>query len=214
MRPQYSIVSDVSTEPVSYADAAAHLRVDSTDDQAYVTALVSVAREYIDSVTNRNSANKTWKVTATEWGDLFADSERSPVSFIDPKKGLRGWTDSPYVIPLDRFPLVLVSSVKYYAPNAVSLTTMSASDYRVVTAAEPGLIQLLDSPPSVDDRVDAIEIEFVAGGTASEVHKHAIKLMVANLYENRAPVSFASCEEIKFTLTDLINNLKTGGGWF
>lgn len=213
MRPQYTIVTDVATEPVSYADAAAHLRVDSTDDQTYIEALVAVSREYVDQLTGRVSAAMTWKLTAPSWESIFEQVDAHAVSVIDPRKGLLSWIGSDYVIPLRRTPLVSVSSVKYYAPDAVALTTMSASAYRVVTAAEPGLIQLVDAPPSVDDRVDAIQIEFVAGAAASELQKHAIKLMVANLYENRMPVAFTSCQEIEHTLGALLNLLKKGG-WF
>ena len=75
------------------------------------------------------------------------------------------------------------------------------------------MIQFIDSPPDLDDRVDAIEIEFVAGSTASAIQEHAIKLMVANLYANREPVSFSSCEKVKFTLEALLSNIQSGG-WF
>jgi hypothetical protein len=84
----------------------------------------------------------------------------------------------------------------------------------VVTAAEPGIVQLVDSPPSVDDRADAIEIVFTAGDEdADAMHKHAIKMMVAQLYENRMPVAFASCSKIPFTLEDLLTAQRVGG-WF
>ena len=212
MRPQYSIVTGVSTEPVAYADAAAHLRVDSTDDTDYINGLVSVAREYVDSLTNRMSAAVTWKLTAELWSDLFIQ-RMDEVRWIDPRYGLTGVSGSGYVIPLRKTPLVSVSSIKYYAPDEDTLTTLDPSKYRVVTAAEPGLIQLTESPPDVDDRVDAIEIQFVSGSAATEVQKHAIKLMVAHLYENRMPVAFASCEELPFSLRALITNQKTGG-WF
>lgn len=213
MRPQYSIVTDVSTEPVDYDAAAAHLRVDSTDDTDYINGLVSVAREYVDSLTGRMSAAITWKVIAERWQDLFDDAVE--VSWIDPRYGLTGLAGSSYVIPLHRSPLVSVSSIKYYAPDADSLSTLSTDNYRVVTGAEPGIVQLTESPPEVDDRVDAIEIQFVAGASASttEVQKQAIKLMVAHLYENRMHVAFASCQELSHSLQSLIVNQKKGG-WF
>lgn len=210
-RPQYSIVENVLTEPVSYTDAAAHLRVDSTDDTDYINALVSVAREYVDSLTGRVSATMTWKVIAENWSDLFED--RTEISWIDPRYGLTGIQTSDYVIPLHKSPLSSVSSVKYYAPDEASLTTLSTSLYRVITAAEPGLIQLTQSPPAVDDRADAIEIRFVTANAPTEVQKHAIKLMVAHLYEQRAPIAFSSFQELPFSLRALITNQKTGG-WF
>ena len=116
-------------------------------------------------------------------------------------------------IPLRRTPLVSVSSVQYYAPDEDTLTTLDPSEYRVITTTEPGRIELVDSPPDNDCRGDAVQIEFVAGVSAntSATQKHAIKLLVAHLYEQRAPVAFSSCEEIPFTLRALIENQKVGG---
>jgi len=211
MRPQYSITQGPAAEPVTYDEAAEHLRVDSADDVAYINGLVSVAREYVDSVTNRSSTQTTWKITAPSWESLFTDTAGS-LDCFDPLKGLV--VGQLYVIPLQRSPLISVTSVKYYAPDAASLTTMDTADYRVITAAEPGIVQIKESPPSVDDRADAIEIEFVAGSNVpGPMHRHAVKLLVAQLYENRMPVAFASCKEIPFTLDTLLTAQRVGG-WF
>lgn len=211
MLPQYSIVTEPAAQPVSYADAAAHLRVDSTDDMDYINGLVAVAREYVDSITSRASSATTWKLTAERWLDLFETDFR--VDYIDPRLGLSGLSGSAYVIPLRRVPLISVSSIQYYAPDSASQTTLDTSKYRVVTAAEPGLVQLTEAPPQVDDRVDAIEIEFTAGSQPTAIQQHAIKIMVAHLYENRMPVAFASCEKLPFSLETLLFNQKQGG-WF
>ena len=105
-----------------------------------------------------------------------------------------------------------VLSVKYYEPDASTLTPMSAALYNVVTAMEPGRIQIPDSLPAVDDRIDAIQITFVAGNsTPPAMIKHCTKMLVAHLYENRLPVAFASCSEIPMTLRDMLTNQKIGG---
>ncbi len=41
------------TEPVSLAEAKLHLRVEHSDEDGYITALISSAREYAESFTNR-----------------------------------------------------------------------------------------------------------------------------------------------------------------
>lgn len=202
MRPQYSISVAPTSEPITLLQASDHLRVDSTEDQSYIKELISVAREYFDAVTGRSSAIATYVLTAETWESLF--DPRHDVCDIPRYSG--------YVIPIYRTPLLSVESIKYYAPEAETLTTMSASDYRVITGAEPGRIQLKDSPPSVDDRIDAIQITFKAGADcAPAMSRHAIKMLVANFYEQRAPISFASASEIPFTLKTIIEAQKIGG---
>jgi len=211
MRPQYSISTAPTSEPITLAQASDHLRVDSTEDQAYISDLISVAREYFDAVTGRSSAIATYVLTAETWEDLFNPSRRrnDDRTFYDEVMQYNG-----YVIPIHRTPLLSVVSVKYYAPEATALTTMSASEYRVVTGAEPGRIQLVDSPPSIHDRIDAIQITFTAGAEcASAMSRHAIRMLVAHFYENRTPVAFASSSEIPFTLKTLIEAQKIGGNF-
>lgn len=197
MRPQYSLTAAPTTEPVSIDQASEHLRVDSSDDVATIESLISVAREYVDSVTGRVSAVSIWKMVASSWADLF-----------DPAQ-----TDS---FPVYRTPLVAVQSISYYAPDAATLTTMSASLYRVITSTEPGLIQIHGDLPTVDDRPDAIQIAFTAGysdpSLAPPVLRHAVKMMVAHLYENRLPVNSGNMvSEIPYTLQNMMENQKVGG---
>ena len=210
MRPQYSITQRPASEPITYDQAASHLRVDSTDDMEYIAELVSVAREYVDNATGRASLRTSYKLTAASWCALFIQGT-SP----------HGWIPAPgwlYSAPLYRTPLISVESVKYYASGASSLTTMSANDYRVITTSEPGLIQFTGTLPSVEDRPDAIQIAFTAGNNningVSPSHKHAIKMMVAHLYENRIPIgSSGYATEVPLGLRALIESQKVGG-WF
>jgi uncharacterized phiE125 gp8 family phage protein len=196
MRPHYSITTQPITEPITYDQAAEHLRVDSEADMAHIDGLISVAREYVESVTGRATMATSYKLVAPSWLDLIG----------------RYCSD---VIPIYRTPLVTMESVKYYAPDASTLTTMSAGDYRVITTTEPGILQIIADLPAVDDRPDAIQIEFTAGySVASAVPatlRHAIKMMVAHLYENRVPVAFAGTYEIPYTLKTLLENNKIGG---
>ena len=212
MRPQYSIVSQPISEPITYAQAADHLRVDSQADVNYITDLIPVAREYVDGLTGRVSAATTHKLTADSWQSLFEGPSPLGADFNDPIYGVMPRNGNQQVIPLWRTPLVSVSSVKYYANGDTVLTTMDTADYIVVTGSEPGRIQILDGLPALDDRIDAVQITFIAGNaTPNAVHRHAIKLMVAHLYETRTPIAFASAVEIPHTLKDLITNQKTGG---
>lgn len=198
IRPQYSVAVAHAAEPVSYDEAADHCRVDSDDDKAYLTALICVAREYVERVTGRATMKATWKAVAPRWG-----------SFSDAKNAL--------AFPLFRTPLVSISSVYYYAPGAAETTEMTSTLYSAITTTEPGSIYIPGDLPDVDeDRPDAIQISFIAGhSTASAVPpimRHAIKLLVAHLYEQRVPIqSGGSISAIPYTLGDMIRNQRVGG---
>jgi hypothetical protein len=77
------------------------------------------------------------------------------------------------------------------------------------------MIQPVEDWPEVDDRADAIQIAFIAGqpdGCAAPAGwKHSVKMLVAHLYEERKPVAFASCSDIPYTLTALIESQRMEG---
>jgi len=182
-------------EPVTRDEAATHVRIDSPEDLEYLAALVSVAREYIEGITGRVAVLSDLLVVAPSWRSLlgrFADQIR-----------------------IERAPLVSVTSVKYYAPDASSLTTMATGDYRVVTTTEPGIVQLIGDMPSVDDRPDAIQITFKAGSAkpcdSSPMLRHAIKMVTAHLYEQRVPIAFGQAYELPHTLNAILANLRISG---
>lgn len=207
MRPQYTLVTAPAIEPVTVDQASAHLRVDSADDLAYIEELISVGRELADSITGRVSIESTWKLIANSWTTLCGQ----PIGLIQ----LRDSTQLVNCATIHRSPLVSVESVKYIAAGASSTTTMSASDYAVITSAEPGIIQFLKALPDLADRPDAIQIEFTAGYELPELVpaglRHAIKMMVAHIYETRTPVAFASATQIPLTLQTLLDNQKVRG---
>lgn len=48
-------------EPVTLEEAKAHLRVEFDDDDTYITALISAAREYVESFQNRYIAERQYE---------------------------------------------------------------------------------------------------------------------------------------------------------
>lgn len=194
MRPHYKILARVSQLPISYQQAADQLRVDSEDDMRYIDELIELGCEYVEDVTGIVGSLTEYRLTCDSWLALT--------------RGDRGGK-----IRLDRTPLTSVASVQYYLDDV--LTTMDVADYRVITDTEPGIIQPVENWPAHDDRADAIRIEFTAGHDSaahpSAVWRHAAKMLVAHLYEERKPVAFTSCQEIPFTLQNLIEHARMGG---
>ena len=206
MRPHYTIAAKASPEPLSIDEMSAHVRIDSADDLEYLQALLEVAREFVDGATGRVSGLSTWDVVAPSWHALIHGDDEQ---VIIPGRNV-------YSIPIFRAPLVSVTSVKYYAPDDEALTTVSSSDYRVITGTQPGIVQFKAAPPAVEDRPDACQIRFVAGyGDPADIppgHRHAVKMVLAHFYENRVPISMGgSMNQIPFTLQTLIDQQKIGG---
>lgn len=155
-----------STEPVSLAEAKAQCRVDSTDDDAFITGLIAAAREMAEKVARRAFVTQTW--------DLVLDA----------------WPDSDQ-IELPRPPLQSVMSVTYVDDDGVSATFPSSS-YLVDTDSEPGRVVLKTGytwPSATLQAANGVRVRFVAGyGAAAAVPAHlaaAIKLLVGHWYENR-----------------------------
>src|SRR5579859_1103171 len=58
MSSAYKIITPVSTEPIVLADAKAHLRIDYTDEDSYITSLITRARSYAETITHRALATQ------------------------------------------------------------------------------------------------------------------------------------------------------------
>ena len=59
------------TEPIALEEAKAHLRVEFSDDDAYISALITAAREYVEAFQNRLIAVRNY-----EEGEKASEGER------------------------------------------------------------------------------------------------------------------------------------------
>jgi uncharacterized phiE125 gp8 family phage protein len=160
------LITPPAAEPVTLAEAKAHLKLDTDDDDALVTSLIAAARARTEWHTGRALVTQSWVYNLDVW----------------PHGGL-------VEVPLP--PLASVTSVTVYAEDD-SATVLDASHYRVDTASAPGRLALKNalSPPVVTLRgIDGVAIRFTAGyGGAADVPesiRQAILVTVADLYANR-----------------------------
>lgn len=166
-----SLVTDAAIEPVSVAEVKNHLRVTDSTEDSLIAALIISARKIVEQFTRRALINQTYR--------LYLDQ-------------------FPYInaIELPFPPLVSVSYVKYYDQDGV-LQTLPALDYQTDNRSTPGLIALTEDgawPLTEGDKVNAVEIEFIAGygATASAVPfplRLAITHLAAHWFEHREPFS-------------------------
>lgn len=178
-----------TSEPITLDEAKAHLNVTGSSKDAYINTLIIVARKSVERYLQRALITQTW--------DLYMQCWHSCIEI-------------PYA------PLVSISAVTYKDTNGDE-QTLTISDFaHVVTSDTPGrLVQKYDVVyPEVElGNPEAIKIRYVAGyGAASAVPeeiRHAIKLILTDLYEHRGTkVVGTIVQEIKGHITDLIHSYK------
>lgn len=153
-------------EPVSLSEMKAHLRVDSTVDDAYITSLITSARRHCEEYAWRSFCTQTWTMTL----DAF------PSGVIE--------------LPRGRVQSVVV---QYYDEDG-ELQTLDAEEYVTSFSDARSRIAPISggSWPETEDRIGAVLIEVTGGyGDASDVPepiKSAIKLHAGHLYANREDV--------------------------
>jgi uncharacterized phiE125 gp8 family phage protein len=158
------LITAPAVEPVTLAEAKAHLYVTHSDDDALIGAYIAAAREDAEHRLQRALVNQTWELAL----DAFQD-----------------------VIELTMAPLSSVTSIKYTDSAGVE-QTLSTAAYSVDTAAEPGAVVPAYGLawPATRDQRNAVRVRYVSGYGADATLVPAsikawIKLRVGALYENR-----------------------------
>ena len=195
MRLSLEVVTPPPVEPLSLADAKAHLRIEPavTDDDALIGALIRSAREACESFTNRALVERGLALTLDAW----PAKRDAPVD--------EGWREGTCSagngrwLSLPRPPLRSVTEVRLY-DEADGVTVWPAARYFVDTASEPGRLVARSgvSWPIAGRAANGIEIRYLAGyapddsgsptdyvGAIPAALIDGIKRLVAQLYEQR-----------------------------
>ena len=160
------LVTGPAAEPVTVEEARAHLRVDSTDEDAWINAAIVAVRQRAEAFLNRALVTQTWELWLDEWPGRVLE------------------------LPLP--PLVSVTHVKWYDRDGVE-ATVSSGDYVVDAVGTPGRVALKSAsawPAGELREVNGVVVRFVAGYGASgrqvpaEI-KWGMLLVIGDRYENR-----------------------------
>lgn len=160
------LISPPGIEPVTLADAKAHLRVDTTDDDNLIGALVTAARVQVEVATRRVLITQRWRLTYDRW----------------PQDGL---------IELRTTPIQSVDAVMTYDATG-SATPLNPAAYQVDLASVPARLALTVPLETVRPGrpLAGIEIDVTAGYGPSGLQVPqplllAMMMLVARWYESR-----------------------------
>ena len=163
------MTSGPALEPVSLAEAKAHLRVDGTAEDALIQSLIVTSRLHIEAALGLALITQSWSYFLDRW----------------PKGGR-------LVLPLR--PVAAVSHVRVWSEEG-SAETLSPSDFLLDGHGMPPRLVVLGGglAPAPGRSVNGIEVAFSAGfgaapGDVPATIRHAILLLVAHWYEHREPV--------------------------
>ncbi len=174
-----------AAEPISLAEAKAHLRIDADDEDALIDALIVAARMFVERNLGLALITQGWSY------------------FLD------FWPRSSCVT-LPIAPVQAVSAVMLH-DGAGGSTTLDADDYAVDVLSQPARLVLNGAtPPVVARALNAFEIAFTAGygEEASDVPapiRQALSLLVAHWFERREPVVLGvGAQEVPSTVAGLL----------
>ena len=162
------LITAPATEPVTLAEAKAHLRVDAADEDALITRLIAAAREQAERLTGRAFIAQSWILRRDSWPE-------------NPARALE----------IPKPPLIEIASVSVYDRSGAQII-LSNDLYIVDDASAPGRVVLKRTCvlPADPREADAVAIAFDAGygEDASDVPaaiRTAVLHLTAHLYESR-----------------------------
>lgn len=159
------------TDLISLVDMKEFLRVDHSDEDTTITAIIDAAAQSIQDYTGRHFKTTTFVFNL----DSF--------HFIE----------FPYQV-------TSVSSVTYLDRNGDS-QTLATTKYFTDTARQPGRINFKNTPDLVEDKFNRVTINGAVNGIQIEPPlTHAIKMLAAHYYENRRAVVVGTTSAIEIPL--------------
>jgi uncharacterized phiE125 gp8 family phage protein len=184
-----TLVTPPTVEPVSLAEAKAHLRLDDNSDDGLLAGYILAARQYAENYIRGAIITQTY--------DYKLDGGW-------PMVWVRDYCRTRIELPLR--PVQSVTSVSYVDENGAT-QTLSTSLYtthldRPVPCIDKAYNQ---SFPSVRDVTDAVTVRFVAGYAPEKVPdgiRTAILLHIESLYDSCEPEQKERCEQCRNSLLD------------
>lgn len=178
------LITAAAALAVSLVEAKAHLRVDTSDDDTLITAMITAATESAEQITGRAIMPQTWELTLDSFPEAFS---------------------------LTRVPVASITSVTYADADGVD-QVLSGASYALDNADDFGpayVVPAYDTEwPDTRDQINAVKVRFVAGyanaAAVPEPIKAWIKLQIGAMYENREREVTGSLVAVKLGFADAL----------
>lgn len=163
-----TLLTPPTVEPVTLAEAKAHLRVHHDDEDSFIGSLITAATRHVERTLGISLMERTYKLTL----DAFADA-----------------------IELPRGPVSSVTSVQYVDADGVTQTVATdAYSADLISAPRQWLVRNSGATwPNTIDAVNAVSVTYVAGYEELPAEladlKHAILLLIGHWYSVRETVN-------------------------
>ena len=178
------LTSGPALEPISVADAKAHMRLDSGAEDALIASLILTSRLHLETALSLALITQTWTLSLDAW---------PPASVIFPIR-----------------PVLSIIAARVLSAASVA-TTLAASDYLLDgSGLKPRLVRTGMAWPQPGKAANGVEIVFTAGfgPAATDVPqpvRHALLMLVAHWYEHRDPIEIGSpASSIPKAVSDLM----------
>ncbi|MBK8458434.1 MAG: phage head-tail connector protein [Phyllobacteriaceae bacterium] len=155
---------DPTAEPVTLAEAKAHLRVDDDEEDGLIGELIRAARRHVEADAGLALIEQGWRTTLDNWpGDDC--------------------------VAMSIHPLITVVAVTAFGPDGAG-AVVDPANYALDRHARPARLAFSDAGPALR-RFNGVEIDLTAGFGATAVDvpdeiKRAMLLLVAHFHEFRA----------------------------
>ena len=163
----YTLTTPPTAEPLTLAEARAHLRLDQNDEDALLLSLIRTAREHLERETGLCLIAQSWRLYLDCW----------------PQDG---------IIRIARSPVQAIQNIRVHDGEGTALH-VSLEDHLLDGAGRPVRLWLRH-PPHPGQPLNGIEIDFTAGyGEAGadvpDTLKRAMLLHVSHMFAFRGVVS-------------------------
>lgn len=162
------LTSPPAVEPLSLAEAKAHLRVDGGDEDTLITSLVTAARVHVETTTRRALINQSWTLLLDDW----------------PPEGR---------VELPLAPLISIGDIEVLNEDSVP-ETLDPLTYEVADGLPPRILRRRGHVwPRPGLLTGGIQIDITVGHgllatDVPEPLRQAVRLLLAQWFEHREPV--------------------------
>jgi uncharacterized phiE125 gp8 family phage protein len=185
------LITPPAAEPIDVAEVQTHLRV--SGQTAEITRLIKAARGVVERYLNRALITQTWDAYYRNWCELKLPYPPLELGTVQ--------TPTPPVV--------------YYRDLDGNEQTLSSSLYHLTKDEPAEIVRKYDTtwPELQYGHPQPVRIRVVvgygaAGSAVPEEIKHAMKLIITDLYENRGTVVLGNVAKIPNYITDLIHSYK------